>query len=188
MSIVGTGSGGGGGGAASGDVVRTEIERITNATAGEFDFNSIPSGYDRLIIKGYMRSDTADVQDSVEIFLNEDLTPSNYFRQFLTAINNIENTPEGTGCFIANIPAATAPASSYCDIVISIENYDSSAHRKMLISDFGSFRQTTELYMGKIAVTSAITAAVTRVRLRTDNHATDQMTGTLILYGEKTQT
>ena len=44
-------------------VGRVLLQTITNSSAGEFDFNSIPSGFNRLIIRGEIRGDAAGTGD-----------------------------------------------------------------------------------------------------------------------------
>ena len=186
MSIIGTGQGSGGGGAAVGDVVRTEIERITNATAGEFDF-TVPTGYDRLIIRGQLRSDVAGDFEAAHIYFNADTTAANYHSQASTGLDNAGAHSELNEPRLFGICAAGAPTDTYATVSCEIERPDNS-FLKTALGTFSAYRASDKAWTGDHMVTSAITDPLTRIRIRTDNHATDQLFGTLILYGEKTQT
>jgi len=160
-----------------------EIETITNATAGEFDFNNIPSGYKRLIIQGELRSDAAVDNDNAYIYFNEELTDANYHSQGILATNGGSSFPESSTPRLADISAASSLSDAFAQVAATIENYAGS-NRKIALAEYGSPRTTDNLRVGQFFVSSGITAAITRLRIRTDNHATDQLFGTLTLYGE----
>ena len=186
--VYDTASGGGGGGATATITAKHVIQTITNASAGEFDFDSIPAGYDRLIIEGFLRGDVSAISDNVRIFFNADTTLSNYHEQASLALNNANSSAEATSSSrISFVPAASSPANSYANISIVIEDYDGS-NRKGALSSTYSMYDTAATLVGFFGVKSSITDAITRVRIRTDNHATDQLLGTLTLYGEKQTT
>lgn len=165
---------------------RVLIQSITNTTAGEFDFNSIPSGYNRLVIEGDIRSDAAGItSDATYIIFNADTTASNYHSQLLSASDGATTggLGETASPLIASSPGASSPTDSYANMRIVIENY-TGARLKMALTQYASYEANDTLRTGARSVVSAITAAITRVRIRTDNHATDQLFGTLRLYGE----
>lgn len=180
-------AGGGGGGATSTVTVKHVIQTITNTVAGEFDFDSIPAGYDRLIIDGMVRSDASATSDTLYTFLNTDTTVANYYRQSLYGSNNATLSAEGADPAVALICAATSGTNYYSPVRILLEDYDGSWYKTL--QGWGALRRTsTDIAHGGGIVYSAITAAVTRIRVRTDNHATDQLLGTLTLYGERATT
>jgi hypothetical protein len=162
----------------------TPIETIDNTgAADEFDF-TVPAGYDRLIIKGVIRSDvTADI-DGLRLFFNSDTTETNYQSQRVYGTNNGSSFNEANSAMICTCSAASGPANAYTSIRIEIEGPD-SALLKIASSFFVTAESTSNLTTGHIGLLSSITAALTQIRLRTDNHATDQLLGTLTLYGEK---
>ena len=162
----------------------TLIETITNASAGEFDFTSIPSTYTRLIIKGHIRGDVTAVEDSCLLFMNTDTTVTNYHTQRSGAHNAAIDVAEGANPEICIVPAASSPANSYSQIEIVIENYTGS-HLKQASSAFSSYTDTDIIRNGSNSLVSVITAAITRLRVQSDNHATDQLFGELHLYGEQ---
>lgn len=160
------------------------IEEITLGSAGEFDFNSIPAGFNRLIITGLVRGDVSATSDLVYVILNADTTLANYHSQRIAGIDNtafateFDNQPLISGC-----PGASSPSGLYGALTIVIEDYAGS-HRKAVGCDSFVPRDASTLEASKYITLSSITAAITRVRIRTDNHSTDQLLGTLRLYGE----
>ena len=165
---------------------KVEIETITNTTAGEFDFDNIPSGYKRLIIEGTLRGDVSGYEDNVYCIFNTDTTASNYHNQLITAIDATMGAgqyPEASTPLLGRVPAVSSPTDSYGQFKIVVADYD-GVNLKTAISTFMSYVNTDAIYNGQGSMVSAITAAITRIRIRTDNHATDQLLGTLTLYGE----
>ena len=180
-------SGGGGGGATATITAKHVIQTITNAVAGEFDFDSIPAGYDRLVIEGEARSDAAVTLDNMYMYLNADTTASNYYRQNNVMANGVVATNESAEPVIAAVTGASSAANDYSPVTIVIENYTGS-YSKTAIGCFVTRQTSTSTVAGQIGYFTSVTAAITRIRLRTDNHATDQLLGTLTLYGEKQTT
>jgi hypothetical protein len=159
------------------------IEKIVNSSAGEFDFDSIPAGFSRLIIRGILRGDLAATTDGVWCILNTDTTAANYHYKIVGGEDAGSSFVEGTNPYIANCTAGSSPANSYSDIMIVIEEYTGS-QLKMISCQAGGYLASGNVRNTRHVVKSAITAAITRIRIRTDNHATDQLFGTLSLYGE----
>ena len=160
-----------------------EIETITNVTAGEFDFNNIPQGYRRLIIEGQLRGDVAATEDNAYLYVNEELTDADYYRQLSAGVNGTNTSSENAQPFIAGVPGGSSTAGLYAAVSIAIEDYAGS-NRKVASCDFNAPRSTSDIFMGRLGVLTPTTSAVTRIRVRTNNHATDQLFGTLTLYGE----
>lgn len=159
------------------------IEEIENVTAGEFDFNNITAGFKRLIIEGTVNSDASVAQDQIHIFLNSDLTPANYHTQENSAVNGAAVVTESALPYIGSAAGASTPANSSSTLKIVIENYEGS-QLKIAIGTGVNYAGADFINAFCNSVVSAITAAITRIRLRTDNHPTDQLTGKLRLYGE----
>lgn len=165
--------------------VRTLIETIDNsATAGDFDFNNIASEYDRLIIRGNIRGDVAGTLEETVCYLNADTTAGNYNAQHNHAFNASNFATESATAIVAYGSAAGSPASDYTQIECVIEE-PNSAHNKLIMSRYTANVDTNQQRVGMSAVTSIITAAITRVRIQTDNDPTDELFGILTLYGEK---
>jgi hypothetical protein len=165
----------------------TPIETIDNTgAAGDFDFNSIAAGYDRLIIKGNVRSDVSADFDNLYLFLNADTTAANYHNQHSGSYNGSGFAVESAEPKMAFISGATSPAASMAQISVVIED-PNSANLKGFRTEYGYYRTTDAIYVGASFTSSAITAAITRIRIQTDNDPTDELFGTLTLYGEKNE-
>jgi hypothetical protein len=180
-------AGGGGGGATATVTVKHVIQTITNAVAGEFDFDSIPAGYDRLILEGEVRSDAAVTADILYLFFNADTTVANYHSQDIFGSNGASAGGEAAVPRVGLATGASSPANAYAGVHIVIEGYDGT-YVKQAIGRTLIRRAATDLAAGLNGMYSSVTAAITRVRLRTDNHATDQLLGTMTLYGERQTT
>lgn len=162
------------------------LDRITNATAGNFVFSSIPGGYKRLIIKGWLESDAAGApSDTVYIFFNSATTITDYKHQRLqgrgsAAVSNEQNNPQ-----IVVVPGATGlgPATVH----IELEGYADSTSRdvKCATSLYGHAESTATATVGAIVVQhNSLTDAITTLTIETNNHPTDQLVGELSLYGQ----
>jgi hypothetical protein len=118
------------------------------------------------------------------MFMNADLTESNYISQGLWGYDGVAYPTEASEPRMSVISGATSPANSYTQISTVIEDPDSS-YLKFALTEFSALRITGGAYAGKYATTSVITAAITRLRVQADTDPTDKLFGTLTLYGEK---
>lgn len=159
------------------------IEEIENTTAGSFDFNNIPPGFNRLIIEGAVRGDVSATADGIYAFINSDTTASNYHAQRIIGTDGATSAAELSNPTIAVVCAGTAPSNSYTPIRAVLEDYTGS-NLKNVFCTFGAYHATNAMFAGTYFAISNITAAVTRVRIKTNNDPTDQLFGTLRLYGE----
>jgi hypothetical protein len=159
------------------------IEEINNTTAGDFDFNNIPSGFNRIIIEGAVRGDVSSTLDAVVLYMNADTTASNYHRQWVGGSNNSTTGSEVAEARIGSAAAASSPSGSYSYLKLTIEDYAGS-NLKIATSISNTYRDTDNIQVLLTSTVSSITAAITRIRIQTDNDPTDQLFGTLRLYGE----
>jgi hypothetical protein len=162
---------------------RQLIETIENTSAGEFDFNNIPSGFNRLIIMGQIRGDVSSTAEAIYIFMNSDTTVSNYYCQDILGNATSTTASESAAPIISYAPAGNSPSGAYGNVFITIEDY-AGANTKMATNIETGPRASNDLRVALRVVESALTAAITRVRIQTDNDPTDQLVGTLRLYGE----
>lgn len=161
------------------------LQTITNTVADEFDFDTISAGFSRLVIKGRLRSTEGEISDVVRIFFNGDTTDGNYNYQRISAQSGISQIGEASFSNVGRCPAIGAPAGAYASVDVVIEGYDSSVYIKSAITTTEALRLSSHLWVGTEAtVNSSITAAITRLRIRTDNHPTHKLLGKLQLYGE----
>jgi hypothetical protein len=158
------------------------IETITNGSAGEFDFASIPAGFSRLIIKGEARL-SATSTSSIKMYINADTTDANYHFQQITAVDDGVIDTEGSTAVIAVLPTSSSPADSYARILATIEGY-AGANLKQVRCEADSYVATDSVRVGTIVNVSSITAAITRLRIQASDHPTSGILGTLSLYGE----
>lgn len=165
------------------DDVKILLDTITSPGSGEFVFSGIPSGYSRLVIEGYIRGTVTGTAETIWCFLNADTTAANYHRQTTIGADGTASASESAAPVVAVMPANSSPANSYGSVRIVLENYTGS-HLKSIESSWVGYLDTDHLTVGRSGVISAITAAVTTVTIRTDNHSTDTLLGSLRLYGE----
>lgn len=168
-------------------LVEEEIETITLSTAGEFDFDLIPSTFDDLLFRGQVTSDRTDtLERDIRIFFNTDLTDTNYNSQRNIGNNGAGSNSEANNSRICLITGGGAPTPT--DFEITIPGYAASpwgsryAHcrfYRLVSSGHGT--------VGLFGVQSAVTSAIDRVRFREPGHATDGLLGTVTLYGRKKQ-
>lgn len=160
------------------------IQEIPLVSAGEFDFTSIPAGFNRLHLHGKVRGDVTGTFETIQILFNEDTTTSNYHSQASDGDNGSAVSAESTSPIIAYVPAAGSPTNSYAQLHIMLEDYAGS-HSKTATSSFMNYRESERTRAGTFGVINpSLTAAITRLRIRTDNNPTDGLLGTLRLYGE----
>lgn len=162
---------------------KTLLAEITNATAGDFDFTSISQDYDKLLIEGEIRSDATTTNDIAHGFLNGDETLTNYStRQFFNASTNGAVANESR--VVPSVTGASSPAGYMTKVAVEIHDYTDD-QTKLIESRFWAQNAATDVRAGFSYVRSSITGPVTQFRLATDNDPTDQLTGTLRLYGVK---
>lgn len=159
------------------------IEEIELATAGEFDFDSLPQGYKRLVIEGHVRAASGTGLKYLNAYINADETDSNYHSQALRAGNGASSFEESATPNIAVLAPSDAAAEEFTAVQLVFEGYAGTI-KKTARSNFVSPRGAGFHYVGALGVLSAITDPVTRIRIRTDNHPTDGLIGKLTLYGE----
>gem|GEM_PF-2622541 len=160
------------------------IEEITLGSAGEFDFNNIPQGFNRLVIEGYLLSDAATTDDLLRAFFNNDETLANYHCTKRYVYDTTSGQDESATPSFAHCPAANSPANYDGYVCITINNYAHPTIGKQAASRYNYYRASNSVMIGDGGLKSAVTDPITRVRIRTDNHLTDKFVGTLRLYGE----
>lgn len=163
------------------------LNTITNSTADEFDFSSIPAGFRRLVIEGHVKSDDSGTNaDNIIMFINADDTAANYWGS--TVVHNgfsASGHDEGAA-YIAVIAGDGANVVGDSQIRIVIEGYESVSRIKTAQSwsmVYYSEGARIDSCMGAWSHDNS-SADINRIRIRTDNHPTDRLTGTLRLYGE----
>ena len=155
----------------------------------DFDLSALTSTYDRFIIEGYGRSTPAVIRSDVgHIYFNEDLTDSNYFRQISYARSTITYSTSAADPMIISWASSWASAlpGSYTYFTIIVESPMASGITKGAVNA-GAYSRESDTFttIGNYGVTSSVTDPITRIRLRTDDHATDKIVGKFRIYGER---
>ena len=175
-----------GGGTTSEIFTKTLITEIDLTVAGEFDF-TLPTGYDNMWIEGQVLSTSGITYDVGMLYFNEELVDANYRSQLNDGDAGTSGTPGAATPRIFSTSAGGSPANSITNLRIEIPRYEEVGYKKSALSSYTASYGAAALFNGNSFVESQITAAITRVRLRTDNNPTDQLTGNLKLYGERVE-
>jgi hypothetical protein len=164
---------------------RVEIETILNPVSGEFDFNNIPQGYRRLVIKGYLASSVSGNGDWVWMFMNEETTETDYFSQNYYHTGNGRVASEDNNCQVFVAIGSSGNGATHGDVSAVIEGYADTKSKIVRSESTTPYITNTETRVWHIGMShDSLTAAITRLRFRTDNHPTDTLSGRLTLYGE----
>jgi hypothetical protein len=172
-------------GGTTGHVIKEEIGRITDPGTGQFDFTGITSAsYDRLIIQGSIKSTVAGVSDATRIFFNGDTNEANYFYQRIAGDSGLAVGVEGDGASrFAVVTGSTAPAGNDTRVEMIIET-PAGSQTKQATTKYSGRDGSADAFTGQNSTYhDTLTAAITSLLI---NSPTDNLTGTLILYGERT--
>jgi hypothetical protein len=180
---VTVGSGGGGG---TETILARKVlgtETLTSDSPS-IDFSGLDQTYDRLIIQGYVRSDQAGTADNFLVEFNGDTTPSNYHRQSNYGVNGAAGVSEVSDAGLGVVSGNTAPAGSFGQITIVIENYAGSK-RKVALSDFVLEAATNDLYAGQRGMIWESVSAITQVTFKPGSGTNLKQDTHLKIIGEK---
>lgn len=160
-------------------VYRKQIARtVLGSDTAQFDFDltalgAVAAAYDRLIIRGSLRSSAAATSDVFRIFFNADYTVANY----RGALEYGGNSTSGSGATTPDISWAdgnTAPTGSFTDFQMEIENPFSSSTIKKAQGILAHTRSTTEAYNAHFSVVRpGSNASLTQITFRLDGYSTD---------------
>lgn len=163
--------------------VKKEIETIELTTAGEFDFDSIPQTYKRLVIEGYVRGMDTDTSEPAVILLNDDDVLANYHCQFVVGKNGTSSFSEFSVPSFGTVCSGNSTQGAYSRIRSVIEGY-ADPIIKMANTSYTTHVSPTDVNAGEVSAThKTMTSAVTRVRIRAER-AGSNLIGKLTLYGE----
>ncbi|MCR4340957.1 MAG: hypothetical protein NUW01_13840 [Gemmatimonadaceae bacterium] len=142
---------------------------VAGSVAASIDFTSIPAHWSHLRIDVCARGDTAATSVNLLVRFNADST-GQYDYQYIRVQNATVDGSASlaqTAIITGDVPAASAPASSFGPCVIDISDYaDGSNHQVLLFQTFRK-RDTAAGDLGYIAGGGLwrITTAVSRVTL-----------------------
>lgn len=145
-------------------------ETTLGASAANFDFTSIPSGYRHLMVVWLLRSDVSATSDSCLTSLNNDTTNANYDRQYFQAVASSTtavavNAGSGSRAGLQST-GATSPANQFGTGYLLVADYTSSQYKT--VHGFGNAwtnRSSSTILMYHWVQGWANTAAVTRITI-----------------------
>lgn len=169
----------------AGMVVKEEIGRDTDPVSGAFVFSGISGIYDRLILSCFnLRSAAAVGSDELYLYINGDKVVANYHSQELMGENGTVDSAERPTPQIGFTVGASASANSRSDIDVVLSGYSLP---KMISarSTFSSYPGTDQARIGGFSIfNEGAVGPITSLELTT--FEVDILTGTAILYGERT--
>jgi hypothetical protein len=148
----------------------TSWTAIASATVGSggaanIDFTSIPSTYTDLCLKFSTRVDNAvNIVDDVILLLNNVQTTFSMKRLFADGTNVASDSGGGNFNYIAQVPNASATASTFGNSEIYIPNYASSLN-KSIYANSVSENNATAAYAFFGALLWSNSAAINRITI-----------------------
>lgn len=167
--------GAGGGGFTTGDVHEVEIDRQTLGADGNLNKASIPSGYDDIEIIALLRSAKNAATDDIYIYLNNDTTGSNYYRQRLNATGGTVSTAGADVPHFGSVPAATATAKEFAIVRILIPGYTSETKNKNILIETSYRSAASTMVVQQTHVNWENDDAVTQVTIQPEGYDTDKL-------------
>lgn len=149
----------------------------TLGSGGAFDTNDqwpagLPAGYASFKIECRLRSTVAATLDAAYVFFNNDTTVANYASERFAATDGAIAGARADTPQVGEVPGATSQTDDFGFVWVEIPA-PNDAKNKLALSYGGYRRSATSHRVDGAAVQWESTAAVTRIQVRTDNHATD---------------
>jgi hypothetical protein len=166
----------------AGMVVKEEIARLSGGTS-TIDFTALNlSSYDRVWMTGMLGSSLASTASGLSVVLNA-ASAVNSWRQSLEANDGSPaNTNESADGNVIVVPGSDATQTT-APVSVWIEAPGVTGP-KVLISEYGFRYASISGRVGFRMVASDVTAPITQITVTTGG--ADTLSGTLILYGERT--
>jgi hypothetical protein len=142
-------------------------EVVLGSTAATIDFSSIPAIYSHLTVVGSVRSSVAAAAEACYLRMNGDTTAT-YQRQHWYARGTLISDTEElavTRLHVANAPGASAIASSFAAVHLTIDGYSSTTRQKSVHGDWCDRRSVASgnTYAGNVAGEWRSTAAINQI-------------------------
>jgi len=140
-------------------VPKVLLDRIELGTdQASVTFDSIPSGFETLLVNVYARGDRADVAEGVNITINDDTLDDNYDTQSLYGAGTsvIANRSTATRYFL-EIPGDTEGANEFGGGVLIFPAYDKTDRHKHILTFYGRQENIVQVKSCRWESTSAIT-------------------------------
>ena len=169
----------------------TLIQSVTVGSGGQaaIDFTSIPSTYTDLCVYLSGRSTASFTRRILRLRFNNSTTSSDYTGLDLVGSGTAATPgtqPAGTSSYIQvwDLPAATATASTFGNIMIYVPNYASASTYKSVSVDSVAEQNGNPAYMSLLAGLYNQNTAITQVNLLPDSGNFAEYS-TASLYGIK---
>lgn len=161
------------------------LDTIENATAGDFDFTSIPAGYEKIRIEGNIRCAAANTGTAVDVYLNDDTTATNYWNQYHAANAGSNSSPSLGNATLGVATSGNSPSGAYTYIGIEMRGYD-QAQLQHMRTRLDGYRTTSNIYTAKNSIVweDGGDTVVDQITVT----ASGGMTGKLYLYGYRSLT
>jgi hypothetical protein len=167
---------------------RTVLHDETLVAAGTFDVSSISQAYDELELTLLLRGDVSATNDATRLFFNNDTTEASYRTELLQGNGATPTSAGADTALIGTVPAGTAVSGDFSAMKVYIPEYAGGKQKTSIILNSARI-STTDIRTQIIAHNWENTAAITRIQVRTDNHATDEFDvgSRLVIVGIGTQ-
>ena len=172
---------------AGGSAQSALLTTLTNTSASDFQYSSIPQTWNHLLIKGWVKSSDITLADDCHIFFNNDTSAANYLTNTFYSKNGISTMQELQGePQVGEIVGASGSiaANNYSFVHIEILGYSTASLQKGANCHSIAYQSTTQgAYKSTYVMHETLESAITQINIRTDNHPTHQLTGKLFIYG-----
>lgn len=141
---------------------------VLSTTAASVTFSAIPSTMTDLVIRGSARSDIADTDRELQVWLNGS-TALNYSYTRLTSTGSASASSRASNNDYINgykgVSGSTSTSNTFADFEIYIPNYAGSTNKPLSI--FGANENnTTAAYIYTLAGLRSVTDAITSISMR----------------------
>jgi hypothetical protein len=138
------------------------------SSAASYTFTAIPSTFTDFVIKGSVRSDIADTDRELQIWINGS-TALNYSYTRLTGTGAAASSSSASSNDYINgykgVSGATSTSNTFADFEIYVPNYAGSTNKPLSI--FGANENNTSTaYIYTLAGLRSVTDAITSISIR----------------------
>ena len=163
------------------------IQSVTVGSGGaaSIDFTSIPATYTDLAIYVSIRSTRAANQDPLRMQFNSTTTGYSYRQLYGGAAGGsiVTGSDSGSVAFAGLLPAANNTASTFSSQWIYVPNYTSSSNKSYSIDSVSENNASTYFQLDLIAQLWSNSAAISSIKLLSENAANFAQYSTAYLYG-----
>ena len=161
------------------DTLLTRVEVPVTYSGGEavIDLTSQQTGQKVIVEWEGIASTAATTSDGLQIFFNDDYTVTNYRLQQNSAGNGSGAENQFNQSDIASLPGTSSGAGAVASGYMEVVGYATPGLEKIALGVSSQKLTATTLTSDRNAVSWNTSDPITKIALRTDNHATDTLTG-----------